>query len=98
MSSINENSFQSLLDAMNYGLPTFAFDSAFAPANLLSDGSGVLIDERNKNKYADKILEMLNDEKLLKSYSEKSLNKVKEYTDTRVKYTWINLLNELSAS
>ena len=69
-----------LLEAMHFGLPCISFSSASGARNLLDDGTGILIDRRNKEEMAENILKMLNDPKLQKKYQKKSLDKVKNYS------------------
>lgn len=77
-----------LLEAMNYGLPCIAYDSTSAARELLNN-NGILINNRDKNKMAESIVEILNDNKKLKKYSAISLNKVKEYDVNNIKIMWL---------
>lgn len=95
MSSLTESFGLVLIEAMNCGLPIVAFDSSSGAKELLKDNTGILIKNRNKEEFANKILELLNDKKSLKIYSESSLKKVKEFTSKEIKKTWINLLEEV---
>lgn len=97
MSSITESFGLVLLEAMNYALPCIAFDSASGPRELLQDGIGILIKNRDKEQMAEKILSLLNDKKLLKQYSEKSLKQVKNYTPKNAKEKWGKVLSELTS-
>lgn len=98
MCTKNENYGINLLEAMNYGLPTFAFDSAQSAQKLLRDGSGILVSNRNIKEYADRLYRMLHNKKMRDFYSERSLEKVQNFSITKAKYAWINILEELSYS
>ena len=98
MCTKNENYGMNLLEAMNYGLPTFAFDSALSAQKLLKDGSGVLVANRNIDEYADRLYKILHNKKMRDFYSERSLEKVQNFSITKAKYAWINILEELSYS
>ena len=98
MCTKNENYGINLLEAMNYGLPTFAFDSALSAQKLLRDGSGILVSNRNIYEYADRLYRMLHNKKMRDFYSIKSLEKVQNFSITKAKYAWINILEELSYS
>jgi len=84
-----------LIEAMNYGLPCMAFDSASGAKELLKDNTGILIENRDKEKYAKALVELINSKKDLKTYSERSLKKVKKFDSKEIKKEWINLLEEV---
>lgn len=81
-----------LLEAMNYGVVCVAFDSAKGACEVLKDSGGVLIKDRNINKMANKILELLNDKQRLLELQEKSKEHVKNYDIKKVKEQWIKLI------
>jgi glycosyltransferase involved in cell wall biosynthesis len=81
-----------LLEAMHYGLPCIAFDSASGARNLLKDNIGILIKNRNINEMANKINELLNDKKTLKEYSNNSLNCVSNYSIDKIYKEWRRIL------
>ncbi len=95
MCTKNENYGINLLEAMNYGLPVFAFDSAQSAQKLLKDGSGILVANRDIYEYADRLYRMLHNKKMRDFYSDRSLEKVQNYSITKAKYAWINMLEEL---
>ena len=81
-----------LLEAMNYGVPCVAFDSASGARELLKDNVGILIKNRNKKVMAKKIVDLLNDKNRLKQYQNKSLKQVKNYSIDSVKKEWLKIL------
>lgn len=85
-----------LIEAMNSSLPIIAFDSASGARELLNDGTGILIGNRDKEAFANTILNLLSSKKDLKSYSEKSSEKVKKFTSKEIKKEWDSLLDEVS--
>lgn len=84
-----------LIEAMDKGLPCIAFDSASGARELLSNGTGILIEDRNKELFASTILNLLNNKNDLKKYSETSLKKVQEFTAKEIKKSWLKLLEEV---
>lgn len=95
MTSYTESFGLVLVEAMNCGLPIVAFDTASGARELLNDGTGILIKNRNKEEMANKIIELLNSKKIIKEYSEKSLSKVKNYIAKSIKPEWLNLLESI---
>lgn len=81
-----------LLEAMHYGLPCIAFDSASGARELLKNGIGILIKDRNINEMAEKINELLNNRDMLKKYSEKSINYVSNYSLDKIYKQWKKIL------
>ena len=96
MCTKNENYGINLLEAMNYGLPVFAFDSAQSAQKLLKDGSGILVPNRDIYEYADRLYRMLHNRKMRDFYSTRSLEKVQNYSIIKAKYAWINMLEEMT--
>ncbi|MGI6325035.1 MAG: glycosyltransferase [Bacilli bacterium] len=88
MSSISESFGLVLLEAMHYGLPCIAFDSASGVRELLKNDTGILIKNRNIKEMALKIIELLDNQKLLKEYSRKSLACVKNYSLDKIYNEW----------
>lgn len=74
--SISESFGIVLLEAMHFGLPCISFPSSGAK-ELLKNNTGVIIENRDKEKLAKKIVEMLNNKEELKKYQKRSLEKVK---------------------
>lgn len=95
MTSITESFGLVLLEAMNMGLPIISFDSASGPKELLKNDNGILIKNRDKKEMANKIIELLNNKKILKEYQQKSLTNIKNYTLENTKKNWNELFNEL---
>ncbi len=95
MTSITESFGLVLLEAMNMGLPIISFDSASGPKELLKNDNGILIKNRDKKEMANKIIELLNNKKILKEYQQKSLSNIKNYTLENTKKNWEKLFNEL---
>ena len=93
MSSITESFGIVLIEAMSHGLPCVAFDSAEGATELIEDGkNGFLISYRNKEEYAKKVIELIQDKKertqLGKNGRETSLC----FTSDKVKRDWMKVL------
>lgn len=81
-----------LLEAMHYGLPCIAFDSASGARNLLKNDVGILVKNRDISEMAKKINELLIDKKKLKEYSIKSIKCVGEYSLEKIYEHWKKIL------
>lgn len=73
MTSFTEAFGLVLIEAMNYGIPCIAFDSASGPKELITNDIGVLISSRDKKKMASEIVKLINDKNVLLEY-QKSIN------------------------
>lgn len=94
MTSIRESFGLVLLEAMNIGLPIIGFDSSSGARDLLKD-TGILIKDRNKEEFANKIINLLNNKKELQDLSKKSKEKVANYTSDKIKKDWIKTLKNV---
>lgn len=81
----------SLLEAMNLGLPIISYYNK----NKLLNGS-ILIEKKDKQKYADTITYFFNNKKDLKQYSKNSINNVKNYSKEKCEDSWNNLLKDIN--
>ena len=55
-----------LLEAMSYGVPCIAFETKSGVSDIIDDGiNGYIIKNRNKEKYVEKIDELMNNKELL---------------------------------
>lgn len=88
MPSISECFGLVLLEAMHYGLPCISFDDASGPREILSNGTGILIENRDKEKMAKEIIKLFNNKELLNKYSKNSLKKVNEYSTDKITKVW----------
>lgn len=85
-----------ILEAMNLGVPVVAFDSACGPRVLLRNGAGILIKERNKEDFANCVLDLLNNKSKLKKLSDLSKKEIENYTSDVIKQEWLKLLNDVN--
>lgn len=93
MTSFTESFGIVLIEAMSHGVPCIAFSSAEGARELIDEGeNGYLIKDRDKEKMADKIIELMSDLKTRKKLGENGRNKSLDYTVDIVKNKWIKLL------
>lgn len=93
MTSVTESFGIVLIEAMSYGLPCVAFDSAEGATELIHDGvNGYLISYRNKEEYAKKVVELIRNKKLRTKLGSAGRKTSLNYTGDKVKRDWIKLL------
>ena len=93
MTSVTESFGIVLIEAMSYGLPCVAFDSAEGATELIQDGvNGYLISYRNKEEYAKKVIELIRNKKLRTKLGSAGRKTSLNYTGDKVKHDWIKLL------
>jgi len=82
-----------LIEAMSYGIPCIAFDSACGARELINEEIGILVPQRDKEKMANTIIDLLNQKELLQQYSKALPSYIKQFTKTEIKKKWIELIN-----
>ena len=81
-----------LIEAMSYKVPCIAFDCANGARELLKNNVGILIKDRDKQKMANEIIRLLNDNVKLKTYSQKGYDKCQEFLVDNVKNDWLKII------
>ncbi len=93
MTSFTESFGIVLIEAMSHGVPCLAFSSAEGACDLIESGkNGYLINDRNQEKMAEKILEVMNDDEKRKTLGQNAREKSLEYTTEKVKGMWMKIL------
>lgn len=81
-----------LIEAMAFGIPCLAFDSAQGAKEIINCKNGVLIEKRNIKKMAEEAILLLNNKEKYKLMSENARKKSAEYQINKVRKEWYNLL------
>ena len=82
-----------LLEAMNYGIPCIAFDSASGASEVISKEVGILIKNRDKKKMANTIVKLLNDTKKMNEYQKNIKKYITSFTVKEVIKEYEKILN-----
>lgn len=95
MTSRTESFGLVLIEAMSYGIPCVAYDSAQGANEIIDDGkNGYLIKARSEEAMLEKINLLINDEKLRKKLGKHARVKAKEYDGETILEKWTKLINK----
>lgn len=81
-----------LIEAMSFGLPIVSFDCEAGPAEVLENTGSILVPEKDINKLALSLIELMNNDKQRKIISLKNKEKAKIYQPEKVINQWVDLL------
>ena len=94
LTSICESFSLVLCEAMEQGLPSLSFDIDVGPKEIIKDGyNGFLIENRNVDKMAQKIIELVENRELWNNISKNALEDVSKYYSENVAQGWISILD-----
>lgn len=89
MTSLTECFPMVLLEASSCGLPLISFDVPVGPKAIIKNGvNGYLIDDRNIEEMASKLIELLNNRTELKNLGKNSKEIVNNYIPERIMNKW----------
>lgn len=84
-----------ILEAFAYGIPCIAFTSAQGAKEIVKDNwDGYLIEDRNKEKMAKRVVELLRSYNRRYIMGNNALKKAKQYTGANGKKDWVSLLEK----
>lgn len=96
MTSFSESFGLVLVEAASFGLPLIAFDSAQGAKEIIeNDKNGFLISNRNKEKFIEKISEIIENHEKKNILSEHAIKTAKLYSKDTVSKTWNNFINNI---
>ncbi len=85
-----------LVEAMACGLPVISFDCENGPRSIISEGQdGFLIPSFDVKLFVNRLVQLMNDDKLRKAMGEKGQRKSQLYKIDSVGVQWKNLFDEL---
>ena len=92
MTSYTESFGLVLLEAMSQSVACIGFDSANGVKTLLNENRGLLIENRDKEKYAKSVVDLLNNINKLNELSNNAYEYIKIYDAKNIQNMWLNLL------
>lgn len=95
MSSLSEGFSLTILESMACATPQVAFDVRVGPRNLILQGeTGYLIEDGDIDSYARKIIELLESDDTWLLFSQKSINRAYDFSESVVMDKWEKILNK----
>lgn len=92
MTSHTESFGLVLIEAMSYGLPLIAFDSAAGAREIISSNTGILIEGRDRYDMARNIINLLKSKDKKNKLGKNGKNACQQYLAKNIKNDWLNIL------
>ena len=92
MTSYTESFGLVLIEAMSNKICCIGFDTSSGAREVLKDGNGILIGNRDKTLFAKKVVELINDDKKYDLICNNAYKYCKIYLADNVKNSWLELL------
>jgi glycosyltransferase involved in cell wall biosynthesis len=97
MTSLHEGLPLTLTEAMSVGTPFVAYDCNYGPAEVLRDGeNGFLVPMGDVDTVADRIVRVLEDDRLARRLGRAARRVTKEFSFRRYRSSWLGLLEEVA--
>ena len=82
-----------LIEAQSYGIPCIAFDSAKGAIEIIeSNENGYLIENRDKQEMANKVIKLIEDKELREYMGKKSRENAYKYSKENIAKQWFDLI------
>jgi N-acetylglucosaminyldiphosphoundecaprenol N-acetyl-beta-D-mannosaminyltransferase len=95
MTSYTESFGLVLIEAMNFGIPCIAFDSAEGANDIIDHGkNGYLIKDRSKQAMANKIISLIESKTIRKRLGKEAINTSKKYYPDEITKKWLKLFGK----
>lgn len=92
MTSDTEGFGMVLIEAMYYGVPCISFDCPISPKEIIAD-AGVTVPCFDEDAYANSVVELLKNKKMLNEYQYKSIERAKDFYMDKVINMWMKMFN-----
>ena len=93
MASLTEGLPMVLLEAMSYGIPCIAYETASGVNDIIDDSkNGYVIKERNELQYIKKLQYLMDDPVLRKRMSKEAIKKAEKFSKENILKKWYNIL------
>jgi N-acetylglucosaminyldiphosphoundecaprenol N-acetyl-beta-D-mannosaminyltransferase len=94
MTSFSESFGLVLIEAMASGVPVVSFTNSGSKEIVSNNWDGYLIDNRNKEKFAKKVIELINNENRRIIMGNNSYKKASNYLADNIKQEWVKLIEK----
>lgn len=85
-----------LVEAMQCGLPCVSFDCPYGPSDIIDDGeNGYLVENGNIEKFANRVLKLIENDELRKKMGAAAIEKSKQYLPEKIMPQWMELFKQL---
>lgn len=85
-----------LLEAQKHGLPIVSYDCFTGPSEIVLNGKdGYIVEYKNKQMFADKLLTLMNDDNCISKFSINAVEDAKRFNIDKIIEQWIELLSNL---
>ncbi|WP_417177117.1 glycosyltransferase [Bacteroides sp.] len=91
MTSDSEGFGMVLIEAMYYGVPCISFDCPISPKEIIAD-AGVIVPCYNEKLYAEKVLELLNNNEYMRILQKRAIKQAQKYFINNIIEQWKVLL------
>ena len=93
MASLTEGLPMVLLEAMSYGIPCIAYETASGVDDIIDNGiNGYVIKNRNEEEYIEKIEKLMNNVKLRKEMGEQAKETINKFSKEEILKIWYKIL------
>ncbi len=94
--SKSEGFLLAIIEAMECGIPVVSYASPFGPKDIISEGrDGYLVEVGNKEKLADRICNLIEDDELRQKMGKAASEKARNYTTKIIITQWMALFQKL---
>lgn len=96
MTSFSESFGLVLVEAASYGLPLIAFDSAQGAKEIIQNNkNGFLVPDRNKERFVQKIIEIIENPEKARELSENSLIVANKFSKESISKVWNKFIDNI---
>lgn len=96
MASETEGLPMVLLEAMSYGIPCIAYETASGINDIIiSDKNGYVVKDRNEEEYISKINQVIDNEQLRKKLGKNAKDTAYQFSEEKILKIWYDILKEV---
>ncbi|KAF2334162.1 glycosyltransferase family 4 protein [Flavobacterium ginsenosidimutans] len=92
MTSRFEGLPMTLIEAQSFGLPIIAYDCLTGPSEVITQKSGFLIEDNNKEEFVEKLQFLISNDALRSEMSEVAKEEMKRFSEIEITQQWKELI------